>query len=130
MTPFSSFNDHPVEFIFMEVIGTFMIPVALNPLPLPILCLVWSWQCFSGILDHSNAKEEGNYFLDAEYHMTHHQLTVYNYAEFEILDKIAGTLYTGDTKWRNQMSTFEKIDADVLAGKWPITEESAKKTTE
>jgi len=120
MTPFSSFNDHPVEFLIMEAVGTFYIPVILNPLPMPVLVLVWSWQCFSGICDHTNATIPGSYFVDAEYHFTHHQLTVYNYAEFEILDKLAGTLYIGDAKERDREGKFDSIDTDMKAGSFDI----------
>ena len=75
MTPFCAFHDHPIEFILMEVIGTFFIPCLLNPLPLPIISLLWSWQCFSGILDHSNAVVPGSYLIDAKYHYIHHQVS-------------------------------------------------------
>ena len=76
MTPFCAFYDHPIEFLLMEVIGTFLLPLYINPLPMEILCLLWSWQCFSGILDHSNAVIPGSYLVDANYHFTHHQVFI------------------------------------------------------
>mmetsp|Transcript_1910 Transcript_1910/g.3031 ORF Transcript_1910/g.3031 Transcript_1910/m.3031 type:complete len:269 (+) Transcript_1910:262-1068(+) len=100
MTPFATFNDHPIEFFVMEVIGTFLIPVILTPVPSVVLAGIWSMQCCLGVCDHSNAVVPGSWFLDAEYHLTHHQLTHCNYAEMQLLDKIFGTLHTGPVKWR------------------------------
>ena len=79
MTPFCAFYDHPIEFLLMEVIGTFLLPLYINPLPIEILCILWAWQCFSGILDHSNAIIPGSYLIDATYHFTHHQVQEYIY---------------------------------------------------
>ena len=72
MTPFSTFNDHPVEFILMEIIGTFFLPAIIQPLPVPILTFLWALQCALGILDHSNARIP--YICDSSYHLTHHQV--------------------------------------------------------
>jgi sterol desaturase/sphingolipid hydroxylase (fatty acid hydroxylase superfamily) len=76
MTPFCAFYDHPIEFILMEVIGTFLLPLYFNPLPTEILCILWAWQCISGILDHSNAIIQGSYLVDATYHFIHHQVCI------------------------------------------------------
>ena len=76
MTPFCAFYDHPIEFMLMEVIGTFLLPLYINPLPIEILCILWAWQCFSGILDHSNAIIPGSYLVDATYHFIHHQVCI------------------------------------------------------
>jgi sterol desaturase/sphingolipid hydroxylase (fatty acid hydroxylase superfamily) len=98
MTPFSTFNDHPIEFFLMEIVGTFLIPCMIHPLPVPVLAVVWSLQCCLGVFDHCNAIIPGNYFVDSEYHFVHHTLTHYNYAEFQFLDQICGTLYSGKGK--------------------------------
>lgn len=100
MTPFSAFNDHPIEFFLMEIIGTFLLPCILQPLPPPVLGAVWSLQVALGVCDHSNAIVPGSFFVDAEYHLIHHTLTNWNYAEFQLLDDWCGTLYKGDVKWR------------------------------
>ena len=92
MTPFSSHTDHPIEFILMEVIGTYLMPIFMNPCPILILSLQWIFHSIQGILDHSNSKIP-HLKIDSEYHFYHHKFTIYNYAELEILDKIAGTLY-------------------------------------
>ena len=100
MTPYSTFNDHPLEFFFMEVIGTFLLPCVLQPLPAPVLAAVWAYSGALGIFDHSNAIVPGSYFIDSEYHLTHHQLTSCNYAELMVLDNICGTLHRGKVKPR------------------------------
>ena len=76
MTPFSTFNDHPIEFFCMEIIGTFLLPCVLRPLPAPVLAAVWAMQVCLGVLDHSNAVVPGSFFIDAEYHLTHHQVVI------------------------------------------------------
>lgn len=106
MTPFSTFNDHPLEFVFMEFIGTFLLPCVFQPLPAPFLAGVWAFSCGLGICDHSNAIVPGSYFIDADYHLTHHQLTSCNYAELMILDEVCGTLYQGKDKVR--LDTHER----------------------
>jgi sterol desaturase/sphingolipid hydroxylase (fatty acid hydroxylase superfamily) len=102
MTPFATFNDHPIEFICMEVVGTFLLPCLFQPLPAPVLAGVWAFLGSLGICDHSNAMVPGSYFIDADYHLTHHQLTSCNYAELMFLDQICGTLHTGKVKGRKE----------------------------
>jgi sterol desaturase/sphingolipid hydroxylase (fatty acid hydroxylase superfamily) len=74
MTPFAAFYDHPVEFLLMEVIGTFLIPLFVRPLPVHVIAMVWTFQSFSGILDHANAKVPWLLFADSHYHLVHHQV--------------------------------------------------------
>jgi sterol desaturase/sphingolipid hydroxylase (fatty acid hydroxylase superfamily) len=116
MTPFSAFNDHPIEFFLMEVIGTFLLPCVLQPLPPPVLGAVWSLQVALGVCDHSNAIVPGSFFIDAEYHLVHHTLTNWNYAEFQMLDELWGTLYKGDLKWRKPQPVGN-VAASAIADK-------------
>lgn len=97
MTTFSSHTDHPLEFIFMEVIGTYILPIFLNPCPNIVMCVQWCFHAIQGIIDHSNSKIP-QFKIDSEYHFYHHKMTVYNFAEFEFLDKITGTLYVEKSK--------------------------------
>lgn len=75
MTPFSTFNDHPIEFILMEVIGTFLLPCIIQPLPACVLGAVWCFQCIQGVCDHANAVIPGSFFVDSEYHLIHHTVS-------------------------------------------------------
>ncbi len=97
MTPFASHFDHPAEFLLMEILGTYLFPLFFVPCPNFVVCLMWSFHSIQGIIDHSNAQVP-HLKIDAKYHFTHHKTVVYNYAEFEILDKLAGTLYEDKKK--------------------------------
>jgi hypothetical protein len=96
MTPFIAWNDSIVEFLFMEFFGVMFLPIVLNPVPMPVLTIIWSWQILDGVLNHQNLKVPGSWWLDTEYHTVHHIHVRHNYAEWELLDKLAGTLYTQD----------------------------------
>ena len=72
MTPFSAFTDHPLEFLSMEVVGTFFLPAALQPLPVQALAVLWAAQCVLGVLDHCNARIP--FVCDSRYHLVHHQV--------------------------------------------------------
>lgn len=75
MTPFSAFTDHPLEFLCMEVVGTFFLPAALQPLPVRALAVLWAAQCVLGVLDHCNAHVP--FVCDSRYHLVHHQVPTY-----------------------------------------------------
>lgn len=92
----------------MEFFGVMFLPVALNPLPLPVLTLLWSWQIFDGVLNHQNVKVPGSQWWDTEYHTIHHVHVRHNYAEWEALDKFAGTLFTGKVDWVAYNEGLEK----------------------
>jgi len=92
MTPWSAFLDTTLEFVVMEVVGTFCLPLALAPCPAWVVAVVWTWMAVSGVLDHANIYVAGSAWFDSSYHTDHHRLSNYNYAELEVLDRLAGTL--------------------------------------
>eukprot|EP00775_Hariotina_reticulata_P013863 gene13863-13985_t len=81
--------DHPLEFLLMEVPGTFLLGPLLLRLQLPSTALLLAYQGASSAVDHSGFCV--NWLVDGRYHFMHHVNPRVNYGEMELLDKLAGT---------------------------------------
>lgn len=95
ITPFSTYYDTIIEFVVMEAFGSFVLPLLLNPLPLPLVVCLWLFQAMSAVLDHTVAKKEGSWWLNSEYHYFHHKVLTFNYSEIEVFDHLMCTRYRG-----------------------------------
>ncbi len=113
MTPYSAFLDTTLEFVAMEVVGGFLLPLFLVPAPAWAITLVWTLHVGSGtkkkekrkkkkqkkmktylffhfffllqgLLDHSNTYVKDSMLFDSIYHSDHHKLSVWNFAELEV----------------------------------------------
>lgn len=93
ITPFSTYYDTVAEFVVMEAFGSYLLPLLINPLPLPLLCLLWSYTAIVGLLDHSVAHKPQSVWLNSTYHYYHHAKYMVNYSEMEWLDEWMGTKY-------------------------------------
>lgn len=93
ITPFSTYYDTITEFLVMEAFGSFVLPLLLNPLPLPLVACFWVFQVISALLDHTVAKKDGSWWLNSEYHYFHHKVLNFNFSEVEWFDQVMGTRY-------------------------------------
>lgn len=94
MTCFVCFTDGIVENIFMEILGTMMLPLLICPSPPRVIGLVWMYGNITGLLDHSGLYIYDSVLgslLDSRYHWKHHYYVNKNFAELEILDRLFGT---------------------------------------
>lgn len=74
-------------------LGSYLLPLLINPLPVPLLCLLWSYTAVVGLLDHSVAYKPHSVWLNSTYHYYHHAKYMVNYSEMEWLDEWMGTKY-------------------------------------
>lgn len=93
LNSFVCFNDSIAENIIMEIIGVFILPAYLVPVPPDVLTLIWLYGVCTGLLDHSCLYISDKWWIhiDCRYHLEHHMLPNCNYAELECLDRVAGT---------------------------------------
>jgi sterol desaturase/sphingolipid hydroxylase (fatty acid hydroxylase superfamily) len=93
LNSFVCFQDSVFENIFMEIVGVFILPALLVPVPPAVLSLIWCYGVYTGLLDHSCLYIHDKWWIaiDCRYHFNHHLKPSSNYAELECLDRLAGT---------------------------------------
>lgn len=83
------------EFIFMEIPGAFCLGLYFLELNWLSHLLIYVYVAIGGTIDHCGY--QFNTFFNSIYHFNHHKKPNYNFAEFELYDKIFGTLYVENT---------------------------------
>lgn len=94
LNAFICFTDSVLENIVMEMVGVFILPSLLVPVPANVLTLIWTYGVYTGLLDHSCLYIHDIWWLDwidCRYHIYHHLNVRANFAELELLDRLAGT---------------------------------------
>jgi hypothetical protein len=86
----AAFRDHPLEFVLMEVPGSFLLGPLLLRLRLPAIMLLLAYQGASSAVDHSGFRV--NSLVDGSYHFMHHINPRVNFGEMELLDKLVGSI--------------------------------------
>lgn len=88
----AAWEDSYIEYMVMEL-PSFGITVGLFPTYFWIHCIHFILHGWDGACGHSGFKAPGilGYLFDGEYHYYHHAYLTLNYAELEIIDKLAGT---------------------------------------
>lgn len=99
MTAFVAWQDSFVEFIFTEILGTFLLGhIIFGTVPWQLHVLSAAYNGFGSAIDHSGFYIPGSWFIDGRYHFMHHINPKYHMTEFELLDRALGTLHSSYLK--------------------------------
>jgi len=97
-----AWEDSFVEYALMEI-PSFCITILCFPTHFSVHLLHFAWHGWDGASAHSGFAAPGvlGWLFDGEYHYYHHAYLNINYAELEIIDKLAGTHHSQQPKFRS-----------------------------
>jgi len=86
---FVAWRDSVWEFLLMEIPGAFTLGPCVFRLHWSVYALFLIYHGTTSAIDHSGF--DANWIVDSKYHFVHHKQRNTNFAEMDILDRVAGT---------------------------------------